>query len=236
MASRSQEKCYLSHRDHGIKKETLLVLHLPCLGNTVLQPLCNMTVNLAAKGMLTSAWGKTAGAFAGAEMSFLNPCPPLKTEGSRRKGNTGEMMYQRETGWFGEGGISHHFPSCCCPEPLLNRIQRLLPRSPAAGGLMHRVQKQLKILSTMDFALFEITFISPCALQFLAGPVLGQAEAGPEPKFSFLGSGPIWTCTDQKDAWAARDAGEQNRHKHHLPRQSAAPFHLNHRPCHSVWL
>jgi len=44
-----------------------------------------MTVNSAAKGMLTSAWVKTAGAFAGAEMSFLNPRLPLKTEGSRRK-------------------------------------------------------------------------------------------------------------------------------------------------------
>lgn len=135
MASRSQEKCYLSHRDHGIKKETLLLLYLPCLGNTVLQPLHNTADNSAAKGMLTSAWVKTAGAFAGPELSFLNPHLPLK-QGSRRKGNTGEIRYQRETGWFREEGISCHFPSRCCPEPLTNRIQRPMPRSPAAGGQM----------------------------------------------------------------------------------------------------
>lgn len=192
-----------------------------------------MTVNSAAKGTLTSAWAKTAGAFAGMEMSLLNLHLPLKTEGSRRKGNTGEIMYQRETGQFKEG-ISCHFPSHCCPESLPNRIQMLLPCSPVADGLMHRAQKQLKILPTNGFALFIITFISPCELQFLASPVL--AGVGPEPKLSILDSGPIWTCTGQKDAWAARGAGEQNRHKHHLPRQFAAPFHLNHRTCHSVWL
>lgn len=79
---------------------------------------------MAAKGMLTSAWVKTAGAFAGADMSFLNQHLPLRTEGSRRKGNTGEMVYQRETRYFKEG-ISNHFPSCCCPELLPNRIWRL---------------------------------------------------------------------------------------------------------------
>lgn len=42
---------------------------------------------------------------------------------------------------------------------------------------MHR---QLKVLPTTGFALFEIMIISPRELQFLAGPVLSQAGVGPE--------------------------------------------------------
>jgi len=71
---------------------------------------------------------------------------------------------------------------------------------------MHRAQKQLEVLPTTGFSLFEITFISTSALQSLADPVLGQAGARLEPKLSFLVSGPTWTCTDQKDAWAARES------------------------------
>lgn len=87
----------------------MLLLYLPCLGNTVLQPLCNTTVNSAAKGMLTSAWVQTAGAFAGVEMSFLNPRLPLKTEGSRKMANRRETRYQKLDG--SERAFPNLFPA-----------------------------------------------------------------------------------------------------------------------------